>query len=347
MSGRPAADVSVVIPAYNSEGFIAETIDSVYAQTVLPAEVIVVDDGSTDGTSSLLGQLAGRLPATFRWVTQKNGGEASARNLGVRLATGRFVAFLDHDDLWHPEKLARQLDQFAADPELSVSFTALTLVPYERADDGSLRPHGGLRGAAGPLREVPERGVQYLHKSWDPDPQPMLQELMSHSPIGSASTVLVRREALDRVPGFSESRPISDDWLMWLNMAAAGSRFGHVPEALVEYRWHESNLSGYRLRRMNSHCAAFDQFLATNELPRRTRRQLRLRWWCAHRHLIAAIAEAQAGDGAGARRHILRAARVYPPSIRPGWVRMLGIGPAPRVVPPARDSGGPLSASWH
>ena len=303
--------MSVVIPAYNSEGFLAETVDSVYAQTVQPAEVIVVNDGSTDGTEPVLRQLEQRLPS-LRWTTKPNGGQGSARNLGVSLATGELIAFLDHDDRWHRDKLARQLDQFAGDPGLALSFTALNTVT-----DGSAVLAG---------RDVPTPGVHYLHTDWDPDPEEVLRRLMSESPIGSCSTVVVRREALK--PGFSEHRPISDDWLMWLRMAAAGLRFGHVPEPLVEYHRHETNLSGYRLRRLNSQCAAFDEFLATTDLPRRIQRDIRLRQTCAHRHLVAAIAEAQAGNPGRARYHIRKAARAHPASIRPGWLKIALTGRA-------------------
>jgi glycosyltransferase involved in cell wall biosynthesis len=334
MTSRPpstAPEVSVVIPAYNSEGFLEEAVDSVYAQTVRPREVIVVNDGSTDATESLLRRLAARLPPTFRWVTKGNGGSASARNVGIGLASGRFIAFLDHDDLWASQKLARQLDQFAADPDLSLSFTAMRVTPYERAEGGSLKPGSdeGPGSNAGLIR--PPSGVSSLHPDWNPEPEAVLERLIAIPQIGSLSTVMIRREAINRMGGFNEKIRVSDDWLLWLNMAAAGMKFGHIPEMMVEYRLHEGNLTRSRLQHSNDLTRVFDEFLATNELPRDIRRRIRLRWWCAHRHLVTAIGELQAGNKKQARHHILKAARVHPQSIRPGWIRMLGIGPPPRA----------------
>jgi glycosyltransferase involved in cell wall biosynthesis len=322
-----AGTVSVILPAFNSAGFLAEAIESIYKRTVAPHEVIVVNDGSTDGTESLLRRLSAGLPPTFRWITQENRGSASARNLGIRLATGNFIAFLDHDDVWLPQKLARHVEQFEAQPELTLSFTAMRVAPYERTDDGSLRPlpielqPSALSGAAR-ADDGTVLGTAYLQRDWSSAPEGVLGTLMSQSPIGSLSTVMVRREAFDRVGGFSEDLRVADDWLMWLKMAAAGMRFGHIPEALVEYRWHLRNLSGSHLMRMNDMTAVFDEFLASNDLPRRIRKEVRLRRWCAHWHLITAIEEARAGNGARARRHLYRAARAHPRSIRPGWIRL-------------------------
>jgi glycosyltransferase involved in cell wall biosynthesis len=345
VSPSPERGVGVVIPAYNCEGFVAEAIDSVYEQTIAPAEVIVVNDGSTDGTESLLRRLAGRLPKSFRWVTQDNGGSANARNAGIRLATAEFIAFLDHDDLWYPEKLARQLDQFAAEPELTLSFTGMTVAAYEHAPDGSLRPQSDGEGNQAPSAEPGSQpaaslirkplGVSNLFADWSSDPQVVLKQLLADPPMGSLSTVMIRRDAFDHIGGFDEQLRVSDDWLMWLQMAAAGMRFGHVPEVMVLYRNHESNLTRSRLAVWNDLCSMFDEFLATNELPSRIRRRIGLRkriaWW----HLITAIQELNAGHKGIARHHILRAARVHPLSIRPGWVRMFGIGPAPRYEPTA------------
>jgi glycosyltransferase involved in cell wall biosynthesis len=101
-------DVSVVIPCYNSEAYLRETIDSAVNQTHPPREVIVVDDGSTDGSASV----AEAYGDPVRVIRQENQRQAAARNRGIEEARGDFVAFLDADDLWHPEKLERQLPCF-------------------------------------------------------------------------------------------------------------------------------------------------------------------------------------------------------------------------------------------
>lgn len=114
----PNSLVSVVIPVYNGERYLVAAIKSVLAQTYTPLEVIVIDDGSTDGTASLAGGYADAV----RYVRQENQGTSAARNHGVQLAQGEFIAFLDADDLWTADKLALQMDAFCKVSALEVVF---------------------------------------------------------------------------------------------------------------------------------------------------------------------------------------------------------------------------------
>jgi len=109
--------VSVIIPVYNGERYLAQTIESALAQTYQPIEIIVIDDGSTDGSA----EVVKRFPSV-RYQFQTNRGIGGARNRGVELATGDFLAFLDGDDLWSPSKLTRQMDTFEAEPALDMVF---------------------------------------------------------------------------------------------------------------------------------------------------------------------------------------------------------------------------------
>ena len=217
--------VSVVIPAYNATNFLEEALSSVYAQTRLPEEVVVVNDGSTDGTEQLLAELEGRLPDSFRWVTQPNGGEAAARNRGLAETSGDLVAFLDHDDLWHPTKLERQLAQLE-DSNIGLSFTLC---------EG------------------------YPPAEWDPDPTVMIKCLGHSTVIGSPSAVVVKRAALALTPGFERPAAHGTDWLMWIRLTQAGVRFGHVPEPLTVHRWHGGNMSADQIGVWESVCCMFDQ----------------------------------------------------------------------------------------
>jgi glycosyltransferase involved in cell wall biosynthesis len=113
---RPLS-VSCVIPVFNGERFLAEAVESVVAQEHPDLEIIVVDDGSTDGTRAV----AERFGSRVKYLHQANSGPASARNHGIRAASGEFVALLDSDDLWHPQKLAVQLARFAERTELVIS----------------------------------------------------------------------------------------------------------------------------------------------------------------------------------------------------------------------------------
>jgi len=297
----------VVIPVYNGAQSLAEAIGSIYAQTTVPDEVIVINDGSTDDTEGLLRRLEADLPPTFRWVSAEHRGEASARNLGVKLASGAFVAFLDHDDKWYPTKLARQIEHFASEPTLSLSFT------------GYVRTTGATAGA-----------VQ--HEEWNADPTAVLRKLMRSCAVGPPSAVLIRRETLSRVPPFDESLAVFGcDWLMWLRIAAAGLKIGYLSDPLAEYRWHGNNRSRSETRYYESACAVFDRFFATDGRPVAVEGRNRgARWWRARWHMLAAINAVQRGDKRVARRHIVTATRLHPASIRPGWARMLGAGPARR-----------------
>src|SRR5690242_8557747 len=276
--------VSVVVPAYNRGEGIAETIESIYAQTRLPDEVIVVDDGSTDDTPEVIRRFDER--PGFRSIRKPNGGEASARNAGVELAGGDYVAFLDHDDLWKPEKLERQLATF--DPSWSMSFTWLE---YETT------------AGVAPT-------TYFRYESWDPEPGAVLSRLERWCAVGPPSTVLVRRDALLRIAPFERVRPFGDDWLMWLRFARAGYLIGYLPEPLAVYRWHGGNLSiDDRGQSFDAACAVFDRY-----------GDPRLRVW---RRLLAAIYAHEHGDRPRARRRLAEAARIRPWSIRPGWLRLL------------------------
>src|SRR5262245_49704380 len=112
----PSSSVSVIIPAYRAEAFIARALDSVFGQTIQPSEVLVIDDGSPDDLSQAVSPYRDRVTL----VRKPNGGAASARNLGLDRARGDFIAFLDADDTWAPHKLERQLGLFAANPELGL-----------------------------------------------------------------------------------------------------------------------------------------------------------------------------------------------------------------------------------
>jgi glycosyltransferase involved in cell wall biosynthesis len=200
MSGRP--HVSVVIPAFDAEAFVAEAIESVLAQDYEPVTVIVVDDGSTDRTAAI----ASRYPVTV--LGQENGGQAAARNAGVAAADGTFVSFLDADDLWMPSKLSTEVAHLLAHPELDY-----VLVRMQR----SLLP-----GAPWPPG-TPAR--------WFDEPQA--------GTLPSAG--LVRRSVLERIGPFDTGFRHGSDTEWQARAADAGVRWELLPDVLVEYRIHGAN----------------------------------------------------------------------------------------------------------
>ncbi|NQT53538.1 glycosyltransferase family 2 protein [bacterium] len=180
--------VSVVIPAYNAERFIRETVDSVLAQTYRDFEVVVVDDGSTDGTAAIVEAYG----EPVRCIRQTNGGPSTARNRGIREARGPFVAFLDADDLWLPDKLAQQMPLFD-----DAGRVGLVYCRFERMDpDGQPLPTTPW--------DCPAGDVYY----------PMLER--SYVP---ASCPIVRRECFDKVGAFPEDMSWAEDWHLWIRIA--------------------------------------------------------------------------------------------------------------------------------
>ncbi|WP_025742443.1 glycosyltransferase family A protein [Aquimarina pacifica] len=113
--------ISVIIPAYNAANFIKESIDSILAQTYPIAEIIVVDDGSTDATKDIIQQFD-----NIQYIYQKNQGTAVALNTGIKASKGDFFALLDHDDLWHKSKIEKQIQCFINEPSLDLVFTNIT-----------------------------------------------------------------------------------------------------------------------------------------------------------------------------------------------------------------------------
>src|ERR1044072_212389 len=130
------ASVSVVIPTYNSGPYLLEAIDSLLAQTLLPSEIIVVDDGSSDDTPARLKDYRGRI----RYIYQENMGVSAARNRGIEAANGDFIAFLDADDIWHPRKLEFQMETFARIPALGLVGTKFFYIPIKRFPAASELP---------------------------------------------------------------------------------------------------------------------------------------------------------------------------------------------------------------
>jgi glycosyltransferase involved in cell wall biosynthesis len=195
--------VSVVIPAYNAEPFLEDCIRSILAQTHPVQEIILVDDGSTDRTREIASSFGGPV----RVLQQRQGGPARARNLGATEATGEWIAFLDADDMWQPDKIALQLDAFERIPDAVLCYTGLLALK--------------LDGAKVPVEPPTLQYVDEMLRLTNPGIPP--------------SSVMVRRETLIEVGGFSEVQRGCEDWDMWFRLRKMG-RFSIVPAPVTIYR---------------------------------------------------------------------------------------------------------------
>lgn len=197
--------ISVIIPVYNADRFIAEAIESVLVQQPAPVDIICVDDGSTDGSAAVVQSFG----AAVRYVRQENRGPAAARNAAFPYVTGDFVAFLDADDVYPPEKFARQLAYFDADPTLDIVFGKAEYVFM----DGS----------------QPER----YHF---PDGNQTVWNIL----LGAG---LIRSAVFGRIGLFDETLRMGED-LDWYNRAKEqGLRIRTVDERLLYYRQHKTNMT--------------------------------------------------------------------------------------------------------
>ena len=196
--------ISVVIPTYNRHTFLAEAIQSVLLQTTPIDEIIIVDDGSTDGTDQLIQQLASTSSIPLRYHYQDNQGAAAARNRGVAEARGELICFLDSDDLLVPEKI--QLQKQVLD------------------ESGCLVSHTGERW----LRRGKHLNQKLKHQ---PPDGYIFPECLPMCVVGM-STVMVRREIFDIYGLFNESLPCCEDYDFWLRVST-GEKFKLVPKPLT------------------------------------------------------------------------------------------------------------------
>jgi len=262
--------VSVVIPAYNAGAYIAETLESALGQTYAHREIIVVDDGSTDDTPRRVEPYVGQI----RYIRQENAGEGGARNAGLRVATGDYIAFLDADDLWLSEKLEVQLDVAARHPESRmIVCDGLTFEHGRMGTERLLRGPLAARLDQEPMGEL--TGRFYL-------------DLIERNAISCPAQTLIPRAVVERVgPALADSTA-STDWDYNLRIARDGPVTLHR-HSLVRYRLLPISASGPRrlrsfnfglrampvLRRHLQLCEAKDRPLVRRSLRRRVREQAR------------------------------------------------------------------------
>jgi glycosyltransferase involved in cell wall biosynthesis len=222
--------VSVVIPAYNAERTLPETLHSVRAQTHEKLEIIVVDDGSTDSTAALV-RLQQRSDPRIRLIQQKNAGVATARNTGAAAATGAFIAPIDSDDLWHPTKIEAQLKEFdTAGPDVALVYNWFALIDADS--------------------KVIHKKHRPLYDGW------VLPNLAEFNFVGNGSTPLIRTEAFRSTPGYDPTLKARggqgcEDWKLYCQLAER-FKFAVVQDHLTGYRTLPDNMSSDALQMLRS-----------------------------------------------------------------------------------------------
>jgi glycosyltransferase involved in cell wall biosynthesis len=238
---NPSLRVSVIIPAYNCAEYLPEAIDSVLAQTNSNFEIIVVDDGSTDQTPEVLYHYKGQITS----IRQPNQGVAVARNHGIQQAKGEWIAFLDADDIFLPDKLAAQLALADADPELGIIHSG-----WQRVDS-----QGQVLMTVEPWHQIPELSLE----SW-----------LRWKPV-LPSAMLFKRQWLEQIGGFDRRFPPAEDTELVLRLALLGCQAKWLPQVTVKYRQHDASAMHKGLPQAKSLAAVIDHFFAQPNLPERIR----------------------------------------------------------------------------
>ena len=207
--------VSVIIAAYNAEKSIFETISSVLNQSFQNLEVVVIDDGSSDRTCEIVSEIPDSRVKLFPY---ENGGVAKARNRGIENARGKYISFLDHDDLWTADKIEAQVSALEKAPDAGVAYS-WTINMYSQED--------------------PIRYKKLAPVNFDGNVYP---QLLLYNFIGSGSNILANKEAIASVGGFDPTPISNEDWDYYIRLAAKWS-FVLVPEYQIIYRHTNDSMS--------------------------------------------------------------------------------------------------------
>ena len=215
MAKRPT--VSVIIPTYNRAHLIERAIKSVLNQTYQDFELIIIDDGSTDNTNEVLKKYI-ESDNRIQYIRHKiNKGGSAARNTGIKNSVGKYIAFLDSDDEWLPEKLMEQLNVFKDESyEIGAVYSGFQYIDIK----------GNHKG-----RQHIPKSEGYIY-----------DDLLTKNCVGSASTILIKKECLDQVELFDETLPSCQDWDMWIKIAKY-YKFAFVKAPLVKYYIHYNQIS--------------------------------------------------------------------------------------------------------
>jgi glycosyltransferase involved in cell wall biosynthesis len=278
-------NVSVICPVYNAAAFVEPTLQSVLNQTYKDFELIVVNDGSTDNTRQILEKYGDKI----RYVYKKNGGQSSSRNAGIRVARGQYIALIDHDDIWIPNKLELQVQEMEKAKTIGL-VTCGTIGFNENGETGRT------------LRHL----VNSLTRTQ------LLRRLAMGNIIGGCSNVLIRNECFLKLGLFDESLRMAEDWDMWVRIAQSYD-IRSIPQLLVKYRWHEKNFSNSSAEVNLTNESVFLTKIFSNDFFRNKR--LLKHQAFSRRYLAAAIAYRESHDQSCVRHCLLKAIAHYPPIV--------------------------------
>jgi glycosyltransferase involved in cell wall biosynthesis len=243
---HPSNTVSVIVPVYNGAKFIAETLETILAQTISPAEVIVVNDGSTDNTPSIVEKFGDSVTL----IHTPNGGQATARNIGASSAYGNWLSFCDADDLWLPTKIEKQLRLANEAPDISCVLTDYADITY-----GVVANRSHFSYAPKDFWAPEQHQAGFVVR------QPITGKLTTFQP-GIASTPIVKRDFFREVGGFDvEAQHWAEDTCFHFRCLSVVP-FGVVPEVLMHYRRHPDSISSDPLKQLRKSVIVWNYIIA-------------------------------------------------------------------------------------
>ncbi|MBU6500574.1 MAG: glycosyltransferase [Patescibacteria group bacterium] len=277
--------VSIIIPSYNDEKYVVEAIKSALAQTYNNIEVVVVDDGSTDNTKEVLKQFAG--DRRFKYIYQTNKWLPGARNTAVRNSQGKYIAFLDADDIFMPEKIAEHVAHFEANPDCDVSYSD----EYH-------------------FKEMDTEHLFKLNLKYYSGPE-VFPNLLRRYFI-APSTAVLRREVFDRFGYQDESKRLCEDLEYWLRLGYGGAHFCFLPKPLVKLRVRGDGIYGGMNRPQVKVASAkiLDELNA--KMTPADRKRYNMRSAIAKMKLKAAFTFLVKSDKVEAKKYLLEAIGAYP-----------------------------------
>ena len=297
----PTPALSVVMPAYNSERFIGQAIESVLAQTVTDLEVLVVDDGSTDRTAEIVSELASRDSRVTLLRQAPSGRPAFPRNVALERVRGRYISFLDSDDFWYSHRSATLLTGLTTHRGWSIAFSDFDYV------DETGRPTGETYLASHGFVSEAQSYLNSLGEQWF-DCGPRFYEFMSLRYAAlHTQTVMIDRTTIDGSSlRFDTSYVVGEDTDLWLRLALTG-RFGYLNASLGGYRVHGNNMTRqditYKRDSVSLHETNYRRGAAIISPDSRKRYRAKIASYCGH----FAYALDVAGDSDAARRAYRRA----------------------------------------
>lgn len=276
--------VSVIIPAYNVAEYIAQTLNSVFAQTYSDYEVIVVNDGSTDATEAALAPFLGCL----NYLRQANAGPSAARNAALRHARGKYVALLDGDDLLVPDYLEKMVGRLEAEPGVDLIFANAVLF-------GDPRFEGRL------------------FFDYSPAGEPVTFERVLMRECNVCIAAVFKREVIERVGGFDPRFRGVEDYDLWLRMLKVGARFALTREPLLRYRKRAASLSADEVKLARGVCGVYEKLLADPATTPRERELIAELCRREEAKISLALSKRMIAerDFAGAAEHLARAGAFY------------------------------------